>query len=128
MPSAWDGLGAGTVIVASAQHGASGLHGIPVAVGGHTVTGAPAIGCPEGPNTMSSFLEPCAATGPARQASPMIESTAIRVARFIMFTAPLSFLRRTIVFIPPTALEICTQLAGSILSLLPHLRERKAKP
>jgi hypothetical protein len=49
-----------TVNVASVYSVASGEQGSPVAVDWHTLTVAPAIGCPEGPKTMSSFLDPCA--------------------------------------------------------------------
>jgi hypothetical protein len=79
---------------------ANGVHGTPVAVGWHTVTVAPAIGCPDGPNTMSSFLDPCALAGSAQQTSAAIESTTMNIAFFIIFVAPFSFSSPAVVFIP----------------------------
>jgi hypothetical protein len=102
------------------------VHGLPVAVAWHTVTVAPAIGCPVGPNTMSSFLDPCALVGTVQQANAATESTRANIALFIMFIAPYSFSRPSVVFIPSTASRIYLQLAASILSLLPAHGERKA--
>ena len=72
------------------------------------------------------FARPLRASGTVQQASAATESTRANIALFIMFIAPYSFSRRSVVFIPSTASRIYLQLAASILILLPAHGERKA--